>query len=33
MNHRGRIGLIIGYGVHNRQRQEYDLKLYQDYFS
>jgi hypothetical protein len=28
MNHRGRIGLIIGYGAHNRQRQEYDLKLY-----
>jgi hypothetical protein len=33
MNHRGCIGSVIGHEVHNRQRQEYDLKLYQDYFS
>jgi hypothetical protein len=28
-----RQGSVIGHEVHNRQRQEYDLKLYRDYFS
>jgi hypothetical protein len=33
MNHRGRIGSVIGHEVHNWQRQEYDSKLYRNYFS
>jgi hypothetical protein len=32
INHRGHIGSVIGHEVHNQQRQEYDLKLYRDYF-
>jgi hypothetical protein len=33
MNHRGCISSVIGHDVHNHQRQEYDLKLYRNYFS
>jgi hypothetical protein len=25
-------GSVIGHEVHNRQRQDYDMRLYQDYF-
>jgi hypothetical protein len=32
LKHTTRQGSVIGHEVHNRQRQEYDLKLYWDYF-
>jgi hypothetical protein len=28
----GRIGSVVGHEVHDRSRQEYDMKLYRDYF-
>jgi hypothetical protein len=33
MKPRGHLDSIFGHEVHNRSRQEYNMKLYQDYFS
>jgi hypothetical protein len=33
MNRTGRIGSVIGHEVHNRQSQDYGMRLYRDYFS
>jgi hypothetical protein len=33
MNRTCRIGSVIGHEVHNRQSQDYDMRLYRDYFS
>jgi hypothetical protein len=33
MKPRGRLGSVVGQEVHDRSRQEYDMKLYRDYFS
>jgi hypothetical protein len=32
MKHKCHHGLVFGHEVHDRSRQEYDIKLYQDYF-
>jgi hypothetical protein len=33
MKPRGYFGSVVGHEVHNWSRQEYDMKLYRDYFS
>jgi hypothetical protein len=33
MKPRGHLGSVVGQEVHDRSRQEYDIKLYRDYFS
>jgi hypothetical protein len=33
MKPRGHLGSVVAHEVHDRSRQEYDMKLYRDYFS